>query len=216
MKIGIVGGTGEIGEGMALRLSHLHEVILGSRDEAKAYTASECTITTLKERGITSICRGVSNQEAVDAGDIIVLALPFAHLESTLSSLTGFEDKIVITPVNPIGRAGHFYYNPPEEGSAAIYIRERLPKSARIVSAFNNIAAHKWKDLDATLDYTVAVCSDDAEAKSIVMELIHDLPNLTPLDAGPLAVSSIVESVTPLLLNLAKLNGMRDVGVQFK
>jgi hypothetical protein len=216
MKIGIVGGTGDIGEGMALRLSHIHEVVLGSRDESKACTASECTIETLKGRGISSRCRGVSNQEAVDAGDIIVLALPFAHVESTLSGLSGFEDKIVISPVNPIAKSGHFYHNPPQEGSAALFIQNRLPKSVRIVSAFNNIAAHKWKDLDATLDYTVAVCGDDVQAKQIVMDLISDIPSLSPLDAGPLSVSSIVESITPLLLNIAKNNKMRDVGVYFR
>ncbi len=216
MKIGIVGGTGDIGEGMALRLSHLHEVILGSRDESKACAASDCTIETLRDRGVHSLCRGVSNQEAVDAGDIIVLALPFAHVESTLSALHGFEDKIVISPVNPIARSDHFYYAPPDEGSAAVFIKNRLPESARVVSAFNNIAAHKWKELDSLLDYSVAVCGDDAAAKSVVMDMIRDIPRLTPLDAGPLSVSSIVESITPLILNIAKNNKMRDVGVYFK
>ncbi|MCP1662334.1 MAG: NADPH-dependent F420 reductase [Methanocalculus sp. MSAO_Arc1] len=216
MKIGIVGGTGDIGEGMALRLSHIHEVILGSRDEAKACTASDCTIDTLRSRGVHAQCRGVSNQEAVDAGDVIVLALPFAHVESTLAGLSGFEDKIVVSPVNPIARSDHFSYDPPAEGSAAVFIKNRLPKSATVVSAFNNIAAHKWKELDALLDYSVAVCSDDADAKAIVMDLIWDIRSLTPLDAGPLSVSSIVESITPLVLNIAKNNQMRDVGVYFR
>lgn len=216
MKIGIVGGTGDIGEGMALRLSHLHEVILGSRDESKACTTSDHTIERLKRRGLQSKCQGVSNQEAVNAGDVIILALPFAHVESTLAGLNGFENKIVISPVNPIARSGHFYYDPPEEGSAALFIKKRLPESARLVVAFNNIAAHKWKDLDVTLDYSVAVCSDDLEAKKVIMDLIRDLPDLSPLDAGPLAVSSIVESITPLLLNIAISNKMRDVGVYFK
>jgi len=216
MKIGIVGGTGDIGEGMALRLSHLHEVILGSRDESKACATSDCTIETLKGRGVTSHCSGVSNQEAVDAADVIVLALPFQHVRATLSGLTGFEGKIVVSPVNPMGKKGHFFYDQPEEGSAALYIKKMLPESARLVTAFNNIAAHKWKELDAVLDYSVAVCSDDQEAKKIVMSLISDLPNLTPLDAGPLSSSSIVESITPLLLNIAKNNGMRDVGVYFR
>ena len=216
MKIGIVGGTGDIGEGMALRLSHLHEVILGSRDESKACTTSDHTIEMLKRRGLQSKCLGVSNQEAVNAGDVIILALPFAHVESTLAGLNGFENKIVISPVNPIIRSGHFYYDPPEEGSAALFIKKRLPESARLVVAFNNIAAHKWKDLDVTLDYSVAVCSDDLDAKKVIMDLIRDLPDLSPLDAGPLSVSSIVESITPLLLNIAISNKMRDVGVYFK
>ena len=216
MKIGIVGGTGDIGEGMACRLSHKYEIILGSRNEEKACKASECTVELLKERGLKACCLGGANQKAVDEADIIVLSLPFKHLESTLECLTGLENKIVITPINPMGKAkDHFYYDRPEEGSAALTVKKLLPES-RVVAAFNNIAAHKWKILDEELDYSVAVCSDDEEAKKIVMNLVNDIPKLKAFDAGPLAVSSIVESITPLVLNIAKYSKLKDVGIQFK
>ncbi|MDG6256442.1 MAG: NADPH-dependent F420 reductase [Methanomicrobiaceae archaeon] len=214
MKIGIVGGTGGIGEGMALRLAPSHEVIIGSREVEKACSASECTLDTLKKEGVSGHCIGLCNQDAVDEGDIIVLAIPFRFVESTLEELTGFEEKVVVSPVNPIGKSEDFYYAPPGEGSAAQLIARLLPE-ASVVTAFNNIAANRWKDLADPLEYSVAVCSDEGAAKAEVMQFVASISKLRPFDAGPLAISSIVESITPLLLNLARLNRMKDVGIRF-
>ncbi len=215
MKIGIIGGTGDIGEGLAHRLSQNHQIIIGSRDKEKACESSECTIKALSERGIIARCSGVTNQEALDMGDIVVLSVNYRHLEATISSLSGFENKIVITPINPIGKSDHFFYDPPEEGSAALKIKRMLPESAKIIAAFNNISAQKWKNLDEKLDYSVAVCGDDMNAKKIVMGLVEEVSELTAYDAGPLNSSSIVESITPLILNIAKFNKMKDVGIRF-
>ncbi len=216
MKIGIIGGTGDIGEGIAMRLSGQHEVIIGSRDEEKACASSQCTIEELEKRGIRGcVCEGACNQEAVDRGDIIILAIPFRHLVATLEDLTGFEDRIVISPVNPLVREDYFVYDPPVEGSAALLIRRLLPESAKVVAAFNNIAANNWKNLDIELEDSVAVCGDEPEAKAIVMQLVRGIPRLQAYDAGPLAVSPIIESITPLLLNIARFNKMRDVGIRF-
>lgn len=215
MKIGIIGGTGEIGEGLAHRLSHNHEIYIGSRDKNKACETSECMIKNLSERGISAKCSGVTNQEAVDLGDLVILSVNYRHLESTLSSLSGFEEKVVITPVNPMGKSDHFFYDPPAEGSAAILIREMLPESTNVVAAFNNISAKKWRNLNEVLDYSVAVCGDDLEAKQIVMGLVEEVSELTAYDAGPLDSSSIIESITPLILNIAKYNNMKDVGIKF-
>lgn len=215
MKIGIVGGTGDIGEGMALRLSPVFDVIVGSREKDKAEATCLMGTATLKSRGKTCSLSGVSNQEAVDHADIIILAIPFKHLAGTLEGLHGFENKIVISPVNPMEKRDHFTFVPPPEGSAALMVRRLLPPSARICSAFNTIAANKWKALDEELAYSVPVCSDDAEAKHRVMEIVNKISRLQAFDAGPLAGSSMVEALTPLLLNIARYNHMRDVGIQF-
>ena len=216
MKIGIVGGTGDIGEGMSLRLSQTHDVILGSREAEKAVTTSECTIDELRKRGKPCSCRGVCNQDAVDAGDIIILAIPFTHLASTLGSLHGFENKIVVSPVNPMEKKDYFTFVPPPEGSAALMVKRILPQSARICMAFNTIAANRWKALDEELEVAVPVCSDDPGAKAVVMEIVRSTSHLQAYDAGPLGVSPMVESLTPLLLNIARYNKMRDVGVLFR
>lgn len=215
MKIGIVGGTGDIGEGMALRLSPKYDVIVGSRDETKAIATCDTCRETLEVRGLECSLIGVTNQRAVDEADIVVLAIPFKHVTPTLKALTGFENKIVISPVNPIERTTYFYYAPPPEGSAAMMIQGMLPPSATVCAAFNNVAANKWKMLEEELDYSVAVCCDDEDVKQTVMDLTNTVSSLHAYDAGPLAAASIVESVTPLLLNIARFNKMRDVGVKF-
>ena len=95
-------------------------------------------------------------------------------------------------------------------------VKRLLPPTARICSAFNTIAANKWKALDEELAYSVPVCGDDAEAKRQVMDIVNRISRLQAFDAGPLAASSMVEALTPLLLNIARYNKMRDVGIQFR
>jgi len=217
MKIGIVGGTGDIGEGIAMRLAPRYDVIVGSRDEARAHESCTCSIASLKNRGIS--CRsfsGATNQDAICCSDVVILAIPFRNVISTLESLSCFEDKIVISPVNPMEKQDYFMFVPPLEGSAALMIRRLLPKETRICSAFNTIAANKWKALDEDLTYSVPVCGDDAEAKNAVMGMVNSISKLQAFDAGPLAASSMVEALTPLLLNIARYNKMRDVGIQFR
>jgi len=216
VKIGIVGGTGDIGEGMTLRLSPVFEVVVGSREQEKAEASCMVARETLKNRGQSCSARGVSNQEVVDEADIVILAIPFKHVIPTLSTLHGFEDKIVISPVNPMEKQDHFVFVPPPEGSAALLIQKLLPKEARLCCAFNTIAANRWKALDEELAYSVPVCSDDEEAKQKVMNLVNRVSKLQAFNAGPLAVAPMIESLTPLVLNIARYNKMRDVGIQFR
>ena len=217
MKIGIVGGTGDIGEGIAMRLAPLYDVIVGSRDEVKAQQSCNFNISALKNRGASfRNPKGATNQEAVSCADVVILAIPFKNVVGTLEDLNCFEDKIVISPVNPMEKRDHFVFVPPAEGSAALLIKRLLPKEARICSAFNTIAANKWKALDEELTYSVPVCGDDDEAKREVMAIVNTVSKLQAFNAGPLAVSSMVEALTPLLLNIARYNKMRDVGIQFR
>jgi len=215
MKIGIVGGTGDIGEGMAMRMSPHFDVVVGSREADKAEATCTMGREVMKRRGTACSLVGVTNQEAIDSADVVILAIPFKHVAGTLSTLHGFENKIVVSPVNPMEKQDHFMFVPPQEGSAALMIKKMLPKEARICSAFNAIAANKWKALDEELEYSVPVCGDDAEAKKIVMEIVNKISRLHALDAGPLSISCMVESLTPLVLNIARYNKMHDVGVRF-
>jgi 8-hydroxy-5-deazaflavin:NADPH oxidoreductase len=215
VKIGIVGGTGDIGEGMGMRLSPIFDVVVGSREQDKAEATCTMSRELLKKRGKDCSLKGVGNQAAIDEAEIVILAIPYKHLAGTLETLHGFEDKIVVSPVNPMERQEHFCFVPPGEGSAALLIRKMLPKEARICSAFNTIAANKWKALDEELDYSVPVCGDDDEAKKVVMAIVNRISHLKAFDAGPLAVSCMVESLTPLLLNIARYNKMKDVGIRF-
>lgn len=215
MKIGIVGGTGDIGEGMALRFSQQHEVLIGSRESSRAHTCSLQCRESLAARGLPCQVEGCTNQEAIDRAEVIVLAIPFSQAASTLQGLHGFGGKVVVSPINPIQRSEYFFYAPPPEGSAALMVKRLLPPDAALCAAFNNIAANRWRAIGEPLRYTVAICGDDPEAKRVVMELARSIPGLEPLDAGPLAAASMVESVTPLLLNIARYSRMKDVGVRF-
>jgi len=216
VKIGIVGGTGDIGEGMALRLSPVFDVVVGSREKDKAEASCRIGTETLKSRGKTCSLTGVSNQDAVDDADVVILAIPFKHLAGTLEGLHGFENKIVISPVNPMEKRDHFTFVPPPEGSAALMVKRLLPSTARICAGFNTIAANKWKALDEELEYSVPVCGDDESAKREVMGIVNRISRLQAFDAGPLAASCMVEALTPLLLNIARYNKMKDVGIQFR
>lgn len=199
---------------MAMRLSQKHDVILGSRDPAKSEEASRCCHATLADLGLPCSCAGVTNQEAADFGDVVILAVPFKHLEGTLGSLHRLEGKIVISPVNPMEKTTYFFNNPPPEGSAALLVQKLLPAS-KVCAAFNVIAANRWKKIDEELNYAVPVCGDDPAAKSLVMDLVNGVSLLKAYDAGPLATSCLVECITPLLINIARYNKMKDVGIQF-
>jgi hypothetical protein len=171
---------------------------------------------TLKKRGLDCSLTGVSNQSAIDDADLVILAIPFKHLVNTLETLHGFEEKTVISPVNPMEKHEFFTCVPPIDGSAALLLKRLLPANAKICTAFNTIAANKWKALDEELAYSVPVCGDDADAKHEVMGVVNTVSKLQAFDAGPLAASCLVESLTPLLLNIARYNKMRDVGIQFR
>jgi hypothetical protein len=216
VKVGIIGGTGDIGEGIAMRLSSHHDVVIGSREQEKAEESSTTCYTTVTGLGRPCTVSGLSNQEAVDRSDIIILAIPFRHIEPTLASLNGIEDKIVISPINPMEKREYFIYTPPPEGSAALLVQKLLPDNTRLCSAFNTVAANKWRALSEELDYAIPVCGDDPGAKAVVMDLIRTIPGVKAYDVGPLAVSCMVECLTPLLLNIARFNKMRDVGIQFR
>lgn len=215
MKIGIVGGTGDIGEGMAMRLSPYFEVLIGSRDEEKAGESSRECFAKVTGRGLPCSVKGMSNKEAADGADVVILAVPFQHLIGTVSGLGSLKGKIVVSPVNPLVKKEFFAFVPPEEGSAAMLVRKMLPE-ARVCSAFNAIAANKWRALNEQLEYSVPVCGDDLEAKKIVIDIVNKISHLKAYDGGPLEVSAMVESLTPLLLNIARYNHLRDVGIQFR
>jgi NADPH-dependent F420 reductase len=216
VRIGIIGGTGGIGEGMALRMGPLHTVVIGSREMEKAQVCCEECEEILQQRGLSCSLIGKTNQEAVDFAELVILAVPFKFLVSTLQELRGLEGKMVVSPVNPIEKTGaYFSYVPPLEGSAGMLARRLLPPEAKLVVAFNNIAANRWRDLDDPLEYSVAICGDDEGAKQTLQELIAGIPHLKPLDAGPLAVAPLIESLTPLLLNLGRFSRLKDVGVRY-
>lgn len=222
-KVGIIGGTGNIGEGLARRicLGGKYDVIIGSREAPKAEVAADGVVCCLKDRKCTSTtCCGSTNADVCNA-DIIIISLPFERVESTIETIgkEKFENKIIISLINPMIRKPkekYFLADRPAEGSAALAIMKMLPESAKLFTAFNNVAAGKWMELDEELNYSVAVCGEDGDAKKSVMDLVSTVSKLQPLDAGPLENSATIEGITPLVITIAMRNGLKDVGVFFK
>ncbi len=179
MKIAILGGTGSIGKGLALRWSGKHEIVVCSRELDKAMKAAgECS-TLLSDKGL--FCSGISgstNETGIKDVEIVVLSVPYQGIVPLLKTLTPcFSDQIVISLVVPMKKNRWFDYTPPKQGSAALEIQEALPKSVKVVSAYHNVPARKLANLEITLDYDVVVCGDDDGVKGTVMELTREINN---------------------------------------
>ena len=212
MKIALVGGTGDIGTGFAVRWGQKHEIIIGSRNVDKARESAATVLQLLEAVGDV---QGTDNASAVATADVVVLCVPYEHLASVTTGLSdSYKSQLVISPVVPMIYNGKFFqYQPPAEGSAALQARMLLPKDVRVVSAFHTICAAALQDIKRVMKADAFICGDDAEAIKIAVELAGEIKSLRPLNAGPLAVSSMVESLTPFLLNVARKNKIKDAGI---
>jgi 8-hydroxy-5-deazaflavin:NADPH oxidoreductase len=211
MKIALVGGTGDIGTGFAVRWGQKHEIIIGSRNVNKAKESAAAISQLLVEADV----RGTDNADAVAAADVVVLCVPYEHLLSVTSGLSdSYKSQLVISPVVPMTYNGAFFqYHPPAEGSAALQVRSTLHEDVKVTAAFHTICAAALQDKDRVMKADAFICGDDAEAIDIVIELAGEIKSLRPLKAGPLAASSMVESLTPFLLNVARKNKIKDAGI---
>ncbi len=214
MKIALVGGTGDIGTGFALRWGANHDIIIGSRKADRA-VESALKVAEVLGGGKGNI-RGTDNGAAIEAADVVVLCVPYEHLVSVTSDLkSSYSSQVVISPVVPMSYNGkYFQFDPPEEGSAAMKAKSLLPEGMNIVSAFHTVCATALQDKDRELKADALICGDEAQSIDLVIGLTEEIKNLRPLKAGPLAVSSMVESLTPMLLNVARRNKIRDAGIK--
>lgn len=205
MKIALLGGTGDIAEGLVLRWSKAgHEIFIGSRSDEKAKGIASEYIEKLKVLGVEPRIHGMPNADAAKEAEVIIISIPPEYAASTVSQISdSFSDQIVVTPVVSMKREGKtFVFDPPPQGSSALEIKEALPETTRLVSAYHNLPAAELSEIDRELDYDVVICGDDEGAKETVKKLTEEMPNLRVLDAGPLEVSSMIEAMTPLIVNL--------------
>lgn len=210
--IGIIGGTGNLGKGIALRLGKAQvKVIIGSRTPEKAKNvASQVNEILGKE-----IATGTHNSEVFTKSHLAFLTIPFKHVRTTLQELVPFmSDRHVIidttVPLTFVKGAPMLY--PPPEGSAAEYIRTLLPPPIKLVTAFKTISAHVLENVAKPLARTTFVCGDDDDAKKKVITLLQMIEDLEPIDAGPLHVSRYVEGMTALAIHLNKQLKVKTAG----
>jgi NADPH-dependent F420 reductase len=195
VTIAIVGGTGNLGQGLAVRLAAPRiKVIIGSRDPEKARTVVESIRKASGKEGID----GKSNQDAVKEAELVVIAVPYeGHSKMVADLRDQIGKKIVINAVVPLNKGKPFT---PPAGSALLEAQEILGKETPVVGALHNISAVDLQDPDAPLG-DVLVCGDSREAKELVMEIIRRL-GARAFDAGPAANAYIVEGLTGVLIHL--------------
>lgn len=222
MRIALLGGTGDIGEGLALRWAHDtdHEVLVGSRDPERARDAADRYTLELAGRDVDASVTGFGNEMAADRADVVVLSIPAPYVVDTVDAVADRlrEGDVLVSPAVSMRRTeAGFRYTPPEPGSTTMAAAETAPEGVPVVGAFHNLAAGRLADLDAALGIDVLVVGDDSDAKARVRALAEEIEGLRALDAGGLAAAPEVESVTPLLVTVAVENeGLHDLGVRFE
>ena len=221
MKIGIIGGTGGMGKGFALRWSKNHEVIIGSRDAERAATsATEYTNLAKEAYGdINGKIIGSDNISVAKDSQVLVLSIPYDNIDSICSQILPEinDDCIVISPIVPMTKT--------DVGFECVAIKENKPFShqtvekhmkdkTKLVSAFHVISEKKLINPTLSLDYDIFVAGDNKESIEIINNLITEIEGLRPIYLGPGALAYLVEMSTPLLLNAMIRNKMKNPGIK--
>ena len=209
-KIAVIGGTGAEGSGLALRWAYAgHQVVIGSRDSAKAQAAAD-ELNALLDKPALS---GMNNPDAVGFADIVVLTVPYASQLSTVEALTSkLDGKILVDVTVPLVPPKVSTVQLPASDSAAIALQALVGPGVKVASAFQNISAHKLKKLDHVIPCDVLVCCDDKDARLVVMDLAKDA-GLRGINAGPLANSTVAESLTSVLIWINRAYKIPDAGI---
>jgi NADPH-dependent F420 reductase len=202
--VSIIGGSGALGFGLAIRLGRAGvPIVIGSRDAARAVEAADRARDEVPEGSF----EGLENGEAATRAEIVVLSVPFRNQSETLTNLKNHlrEGQIVVDATVPLAAAvsgkatrtiGVW------QGSAAQQAQEMVPSGVRVVSALHTVSAAMLGDLDHVLDEDVLVCADAREDKARVIELVQRIDGLRGVDAGRLEMARIVEQLTPLLISI--------------
>jgi NADPH-dependent F420 reductase len=200
----IVGGTGALGFGLALRLTREGvPVVIGSRSAERAQEAAG----RVRERVPDADVEGLGNAEAAGRGPIVLLTVPFRAQSENLTNLKEALEpgQILVDATVPLaaavsGRATRLLGVP--QGSAAQQAQEMAPDGVVVVSALHTVSAAALADLDHDLDEDVLVAGDKGDPKRAVAELIGRIPGLRPVNAGRLEAARMIEGITPLLIGV--------------
>ena len=194
--IAILGGTGALGSGLALRWANTgHQVTIGSRDGARA----EEVAAKLSQKVSRKII-GKSNEQAAADAELLVITVPYASHAATIDSVRShLMGKILIDVTVPLKPPKVRTVQLPEGGSVAKALQDNLGDSVRVVSAFQNVAATHLADLDHDIDCDVLVCGNDKEARNEVVELANDA-GMKAWHGGRIDNSAVAEALTSLLI----------------
>jgi len=193
-----------------------HQVIIGSRSPDRAAEAAK---TIAQKAGRPVRVSGLTNENAVAQADVIVVTVPFTALLDTLKTVKpNFTPGQVLVNVSvPLETAIGGRATRTVEvwaGSAGELAASAVPKTVSVVTAFNNVSAELLRDPSKPVDCDVLVCSNDENAKRIVLDLVKSIAGARGFDAGALENSRTVEQITALLVSLNIRYKVRNAGLR--
>lgn len=205
LVIGIIGGTGDLGSGLARRWASVgHHVVLGSRSKDKAEA---------KARELGGKTRGDDNVGAASAADVVVVAVPYSNHDATLREIqVAVQGKIVVDAVVPLLPPKVSVVQLPAGGSAAQLAQDLLGAGVRVVSAFHNVGASKLHAGERA-DCDVLVFGDDKVSRELVIELANDVAT-RGVDGGVLANSAAAEALTSVLIGINRRYRVSGAGIR--
>lgn len=200
--IGIIGGTGPHGRGLALRLRESgHQVLLGSRDAARAAEVVAELPAPLAAAPGTIV--SVVNDEAARDGAVVIVTTPWDGFEAVgAAHAADLAGKLVISCANPLRFEGGGPMPVRVDDGSAAQLLQRLCPDAHVVSGFQNVSAVKLGKLGTPLEGDVLLCGDDADALERAAGVVRGVEGLRPLVAGPLRMSAVAEDLTALLISV--------------
>lgn len=203
--IAILGGTGDLGTGLARRWAQAgYTVIIGSRTLEKAEAAVADLSKVMAERGVKDVSvRAMDNPSAAQAANIVAMTVPFSHQASTLESVrSALAGKILIDVTVPLVPPKVARVQLPPQGSAGQIAQALLGDDVKVVSAFQNVAAHHLQEGHG-LECDVLVCGDSKEARAEVIKLV-EAAGMRGFHAGSIANAAAVEAMTSVLIFINK------------
>ena len=211
--IAILGGTGDLGTGLAMRWAKAgHRIVIGSRTLAKAQKAV-AALAEFSPMQDSEQYRAMENPAAAEAGEVVVLTVPAAHQIGTLESVReGLAGKILIDVTVPLAPPRVGTVQLPQEGSAGKRAQDCLGSRVRVVTAFQNVAAHLLKE-DVAIECDVLVCGNKRGARQRVIELAQEA-GMRGWHAGPIENSAAAEALTSVLIQINRRHAVSHSGIK--
>jgi NADPH-dependent F420 reductase len=211
LSIAVLGGTGKEGKGLAYRWAKAgYRVLIGSRASERAVTTASEIMEMLE--GSSSVV-GMTNLEAAQQADIVVLTVPYAAHRNTLEAVKdALKDKLLIDVTVPIMPSKATKVQMPPAGSAAQEAKQILGEDVQVCAAFQNIS-HEHLLTDEDVECDVLVTGSSKEARAETLKLV-EAAGLTGWDAGPLENSVVVEGLTSVLIGINKKYGSTHAGIK--
>ena len=201
MRIGILGGTGPAGRGLAVRLAAAgDDVVLGSRDADRAASVAAGLVDAWPGHGLR--IAGASNADCA-AADLVVMATPWDAAVATVKPLAGeLGGKVVVSMANALVKEGReFLALVPPRGSMAATLQSALPRSL-VSASFHHLPASEMEKLTTPITADVLVCSDHPEASEATVALVDRIDGLRGIDAGSLSQAAAIEAFTAVLITV--------------